>query len=124
MSEAGQGRIGSQRSSGLWIVLAIITLTFATYVWTYKTHDDLAKYSGRGLGGVLGVILYFLIEPITFFVIPNEIRAVYIADGQEPPVSWIWGLWFLLPLIGWVIWFLKVQRLLNEFWGSKGALAA
>ncbi len=121
MSEARHRPIGFQRSIGLWIVLAIITLGLATYVWTYKTHDELEKYSGRGVGGVLGVILYFLFSPVTFFVIPNEIRAVYIADGQEPPVSWKWGFWVLLPLIGNVIWFLTVQRLLNEFWGSKGA---
>ena len=121
MAEAAQAPIGSQRSIGLWIVLAIITLGIATFVWTYKTHDELDQYSGRGLGGVVGLILFFFFSPITFFLIPNEIRAVYIADGQEPPVGWVWGFWFLLPLIGNVIWFLKVQRLLNEFWGSKGA---
>ena len=123
MSEAAYGSIGSQRSIGLWIVLAIVTLGIATFIWTYVTHDELEKYSGRGLGGVVGVILYFFISPITYFLIPSEIRAVYIADGREPPVSWVWGFWFLLPLIGNVIWFLKMQGLLNEFWESKGAPA-
>ena len=123
MSEAGNRPIGSQRSIGLWIVLAVITLGLATFVWTYRTHDELEQYGVEGLGGVLGVILFFFFSPITFFMIPNEIRTVYISDGQEPPVSWKWGFWVVLPLIGNVVWFLKVQRLLNEFWGSKGAPA-
>ena len=53
--------------------------------------------------------------------IPNEIKNSYERDGRQSPVSAIWGLWFLLPLIGNIIWYLKVQRVLNEFWLSKGA---
>jgi hypothetical protein len=33
----------------------------------------------------------------------------------------VWGLWFLLPVIGNLIWYIKVQRVLNEFWASKGS---
>lgn len=113
--------IGTQRSAGLWIVLTILTLGIAAYVWTYKTHDEMERYSGRGLGGVVGVIIYFLFAPATFFLVPSELRSLYITDGQVPPIDWKWGLWFLLPIIGGLIWFLKVQRLLNEFWGAKGA---
>jgi hypothetical protein len=56
------------------------------------------------------------------FTIPNEVKNLYERDGRESPVSAIWGLWFLLPLIGNIIWYLKVQGALNDFWRSKGAL--
>jgi hypothetical protein len=49
---------------------------------------------------------------------------MYQREGRESPVSTLWGLWFLLPFIGWIIWFPKVQRALNEFWTSKGSQSA
>lgn len=108
------GPIGAQRSIGLWIVLAIFTLGIATYVWTFKTHDEIQQHSGRGVGGILGFVLYFFFAPATFFLIPAEIRVMYLADGQESPVNWPWGFWVLLPLIGNIVWFLKMQGALND----------
>ena len=55
------------------------------------------------------------------FTIPNEIEKMYQRDGRQSPISAVWGLWFLLPLIGNIIWYVKVQRALNEFWLSKGS---
>ena len=72
----------------------------------------------------IGIVLYIFISVVLMFTIPNEIKNMYERDGRESPVSAIWGLWFLLPLIGHIIWYLKVQNALNDFWQSKGALAA
>jgi len=48
---------------------------------------------------------------------------MYQADGQEPPFSgWI-GLWWLLPIIGGIIWFVKVQGALNRYWEGKSVTA-
>jgi hypothetical protein len=55
------------------------------------------------------------------FTIPNEIKNAYERDGRSSPVSAIWGLWFLLPIIGHFVWYLKVQSALNDFWRSKGS---
>jgi hypothetical protein len=41
-------------------------------------------------------------------------------DGQKSPVSGVYGLWFLLPPIGPLIWFIQVQGALNRYWESKG----
>ena len=57
------------------------------------------------------------------FTIPNEIEGMYQRDGRTSPVGTLLGLWFLLPLIGNIIWYVKVQKALNEFWASKGANA-
>jgi hypothetical protein len=67
-------------------------------------------------------VIYILIAPVTFFVVPSEVRYMYedLDDGRSP-VSGIYGLWFLLPLIGALIWFIQVQGALNRYWQGKGA---
>jgi hypothetical protein len=118
-----RGPIGNTRSTGLSILWAILTLGIYTYVWTYKTHAEIKRYSGNGVGGVLGFVIYLLVSPVTFFVVPSEIRQMYESDGMTSPVRGITGLWILLPLLGSVIWFVKVQGALNSYWRTKGAPA-
>ena len=111
-------------SKGLTILLTIVTCGIWGIFWTYRTNEDLKKYNGDGLGGVLGVVIYLLLSVVLMFTIPNEIKNMYERENRDSPVSAIWGLWFLLPLIGHLIWYLKVQGALNEFWTSKGAVTA
>ena len=119
-----RGRVGNTRSIPLSILWAVLTLGIYTLVWVYKTHDEVKRYSGNGIGGVLGLVVYILISPITFFVIPSEVRYMYEdLDGERSPVRGIHGLWFLLPLIGPIIWFVQVQGALNRYGQSKGAPA-
>jgi Domain of unknown function (DUF4234) len=108
-------------SIGLVILLTIVTLGIWGALWTYRTSEDLKRYNGDGLGGVLGVVIYILLSIVLMFTIPSEIQKMYQRDGRQSPVSPIWGLWFLLPLIGNIIWYVKVQRSLNDFWLSKGS---
>jgi hypothetical protein len=111
-------------SKGLTILLMIVTLGIWGVFWTYRTSEDLKKHNGDGLGGVLGIVIYILLSIVLMFTIPNEIKNMYEREGRQSPVSAIWGLWFLLPLIGNIIWYLKVQSALNDFWRSKGARAS
>jgi uncharacterized protein DUF4234 len=115
---------GAFYSIGLTILLMIVTLGIWGFFWTYRTSEDLKRYNGDGLGGVLGVVLYFLVHVVLMFTIPNEIDAMYKRAGRQSPVSAIWGLWFLLPIIGNIIWYVKVQRSLNDFWSSVGSRPA
>lgn len=118
-----RGPVGNTRSIGLSILWAILTLGIYTFVWTYKTHEEIKRYSGNGVGGVIGLVIYFLISPVTFFVVPSEIRYLYEdLDGRPSPVRGVTGLWFLLPLLGTIVWFVKTQGALNRYWQSKGAL--
>jgi uncharacterized BrkB/YihY/UPF0761 family membrane protein len=112
---------GVYYSIGLTILLMIVTVGIWGIFWTYRTSEDLKRYNGDGLGGVLGVVIYLLLAVVLMFTIPNEIDKMYQRDGRESPVRAIWGLWFLLPLIGLFIWYFKVQRALNDFWLSKGS---
>ena len=117
-----RGPVGETRSIGLSILWFILTLGIYSFYWVYKTHEEIKRYSGNGIGGVLGLVIWLLIPPVTFFVVPSEVRWMYEdLDGQTSPVRGITGLWFLLPLIGSLIWFVQVQGALNRYWESKGA---
>jgi len=41
--------------------------------------------------------------------------------GQAKPVSAATGAWIILPLIGSIIWFVKTNGALNDYWRSVGA---
>ncbi len=122
---ATRGQLGETRSIGLSILLAIVTLGIYAIYWTYKAQEEIKRYSGNGVGGVLGLVIYIVISPVTFFVVPSEVRYMYEdLDGQTSPVRGTTGLWILLPLAGPIVWFVKVQRALNRYWESKGASPA
>jgi Domain of unknown function (DUF4234) len=117
-----RGPVGETRSIGLSILWFILTIGIYSFYWVYKTQEEVKRYSGNGVGGVLGLVIYIVISPVTFFVVPSEVRYMYEdLDGQSSPVRGIYGLWFLLPIIGHLIWFIQVQGALNRYWESKGA---
>ena len=121
----GRGPIGNTRSIPLSILWAIITFWIYTFIWVYRTQDEIKRYSGNGIGGVLGLVIWLVAGIVTYFVVPSEVRYLYEDhDGGEPgsaPVRGTTGLWVLLPIIGQFVWFIKVQGALNRYWESKGA---
>jgi Domain of unknown function (DUF4234) len=122
---SARGPVGETRSIGLSILWFILTLGIYSLYWVYKTQEEVKRYSGHGIGGVLGLVIYLVISPVTFFVVPSEVRYMYEdLDGGKSPVRGIHGLWILLPLIGPIIWFVQVQGALNRYWESKGASPA
>jgi Domain of unknown function (DUF4234) len=124
-SETTRGPVGETRSIGLSILWYILTLGIYGIYWVYKTQEEVKRYSGNGIGGVLGLVIYLVIWPVTFFVVPSEARYMYEdLDGGTSPVRGVHGLWFLLPIVGWIVWFVQVQGALNRYWESKGASPA
>jgi hypothetical protein len=116
-----RGPLGTPTNIGMQILLTIVTLGIWALVWTYRQYKQFKDYSGEGLGGGLGLILAIVIGVVTFFLIPMEIENnLYKKDGLESPVSPLVGLWFLLPIVGGIIWYVKVQHAINDFWASKG----
>ena len=109
-------------NKGLTILLMIVTCGIWGFFWTYRTSEDLKKYNGDGLGGVLGVVIYLLLSARADVHDPERDQEhVRARRPAERRCRAIWGLWFLLPIIGHIIWYLKVQDALNDFWRSKGA---
>jgi Domain of unknown function (DUF4234) len=120
---ASPGPVGKRRGILVCIGLTIITLGVYAFVWVWKTQEEVKQRSGNGVGGWLGLVIFLVISPVTWFLIPAEVKQMYLREDDVPPVSaWI-GLWILLPLVGAIIWFVKVQGALNRFWEARGAPA-
>ena len=122
------GPLGRPRGIGFGILLYIITFTFYSWYWVFKTQDEMKQQSdGEGLGGVLGLVVYILISPVTAFVIPSEVGNMYRRDGRVAPMTGWTGLWlfpfgiFIIPAI---VWFVKIQGGLNRYWQGAAAEAA
>jgi Protein of unknown function (DUF2510)/Domain of unknown function (DUF4234) len=119
-----RGPVGRPASAGMVILLSIITLGIYTWIWTYRQLEDFKRYSSQGIGGTIGVLLAIFINPVVWFVIPAELKSnLYEPEGEECPVNVWWGLWFLLPIIGNFVWYLKMQDVINDFWMRRGAPA-
>src|SRR4051794_15221897 len=112
------GPIGKQRSTGICILLAIVTLGIYALVWVYSTAKEMKQHSGTGLGGWIALLLYVVFAPVTFFLPPSEVGGLYTRVGHPAPVTAITGLWILLPIAGPIVWFVKVNGALNAYWAG------
>lgn len=110
--------VGKPRKIGLQVLVAFVTFGLYGIYWAYASHEEVKQYSGEGVGGVIGAVIYFFAGIITLFLLPIEIQHMYENDGKESPVRASTAFWVLL--FG-IPWYVKCQRALNEFWMSKGA---
>jgi uncharacterized protein DUF4234 len=118
------GEIGQTRSTGVCILLAIVTLGFYVLYWYFKTHEEMKRHSGRGLGGGLALLLAFFVGFVMPYITSSEVGDLYARAGREKPVSGATGLWYfpgMLILIGPIVWFVKTNGALNDYWRSLGA---
>jgi hypothetical protein len=118
-SAVRQGPIGKQRSVLFVILISIITLGIYHLYWVYKVYDEMKQHTGKGVGGVLGLVIAIVINPVNWFVMPSEVGRMYRDDGRGAPVTGWAGLWMILPLVGWFVWTAKVQGALNRYWESE-----
>lgn len=119
------GSVGQVRSTGTCILLTIVTLGFYTLYWYYKTHTEMKAHTGQGVGGGIALLLAILVGIAMPFVTAAEVGGLYERSGREKPVSAVTGLWYLLLswflLVGAIVWFVKVNGALNDYWRSQGA---
>lgn len=113
--------IGRPRPIGITLLLWIVTLGIYGFWWTYYQYRDFKGYTGVGLSPAAGVVIQILISVVNMFILPSQIQRAYESDGETSPVTALVGLWFLLPLIGWFVWFVKVQGAINRYWTAHGA---
>jgi hypothetical protein len=117
----GLGGLGKARSIPVLLLIYIVTCGIYGIFWSYTVFDEVKQYSGRGIGGGVAALIWFIFAPVNFFLLPAEVKRLYTSDGRQSPVSGLFGLLILVPLLGWAIWFVLVQGALNRFWVSKGA---
>jgi len=127
VAEGNTGPLGRPRGIGFGILLYIITFTFYSWYWVFKTQEEMKQRTGEGLGGVVGLVIWIVISPVSAFVIPSEAGKMYARDGRQPPVTGWTGLWlfpfgiFIIPAI---VWFVKVQGALNRYWEAARSVPA
>jgi hypothetical protein len=121
------GPLGQRRGVAFVLLIGLVTLGLYWWYWAYKTQEEVKQHSGQGIGGVLGLVIWILLTPVSAFLIPSEVGQMHARDGREPPVTGWTGLWlfpfgvFLIPAI---VWFVKVQGSLNRYWDSKAQRTA
>ena len=118
-----QGPLGRPRGVAFAIVLSIVTLGIYHLYWVFKNFDEMQRHTGKGIGGVLALVIALVIGPVIWFVMPSEVGRMYRDDGGLGPMTGWTGLWLLLPIVGWFVWMVKIQGALNRYWESKGAAA-
>jgi hypothetical protein len=114
------GPLGKRESIGLQFLLSVVTLGLYGLYWAYKSHDEIKRHTGEGVGGLIGVLLYAFLGVVSLFLLPIEIKNMYERDGRRSPVGAATAFWILLFAIPWYV---KCQAALNEYWAAKGAPA-
>ena len=120
----GAGAVGKVRGTGVCILLVIVTFGIYSLVWFFKTHEEMKRHSGQGLGGGLALLLAFFVGFVMPYITSNEVGAPPRAQRSQKPVSGLTGLWYfpgMLILIGPIVWFVKTNGALNDYWRSMGA---
>jgi len=120
---SSKGELGQPRGVAFVILITIVTLGIYHLYWTYKTFEEMKQHTGEGIGGVLGLVIAIVFNPVIWFVAPSEVGKMYRGDGRTAPMTGWTGLWILLPLIGFIVWTVKVQGALNRYWESKAVTA-
>jgi len=118
---ADPSHVGRVRSTGVSILLFIVTFGIYGWFWYYQVHEDMKRHTGRGIGGVVALILAIFVGFVMPFFTSSEAGNMQEAGGRPRTVQGLTGLWILLPLIGAIIWFVKTNGAINDYWRSRGA---
>jgi hypothetical protein len=119
---SAKGELGKPRGVVFVILISLITLGIYHLYWIFKSFEELKRHTGEGIGGVLGLVIALVFAPVNWFVLPSEVGKMYRGDGRPAPMTGWTGLWVLLPLIGFIVWTVKVQGALNRYWQSATAM--
>jgi hypothetical protein len=119
----GAGQPGKIRSTGISILLFIVTFGIYGWFYYYYVHEEMKRHKGDGLGGPIALILALFVGIVMPYLTSNEVGELYARRGQQKPVSGLTGLWYfpgMFILVGPIIWFVKTNGALNDYWASLG----
>jgi Domain of unknown function (DUF4234) len=121
---SNDGPLGKPRGIGFGILIFIVTLGIYDLYWSFVTFDELQQHTKRGIGGGIALLIAVIIGVAIPFLAGSEVGKMYDSDGREAPVSGWTGLWQLIPIVGSIVWWVKVQGSLNRYWESKATSPA
>ena len=116
--------IGKVRSPLVVILLSIITFGIYAIYWHYEMFKETNEFDNEGVTGLVGLLLSIFCTIVVIFMIPWQIGETRKRAGLPEGINAIYGLWVLLPFVGWIVWVVLVQNAANELWESQGAVAA
>ena len=110
--------VGTKRNPWTVVGLSLITLGIYRIYWEYRSFKDLRSFTGEGIGGSWGLLLAIIFPFANSFLLPSEVGRIERAENRVEAVDALTGFWILLPLVGWIVWTIKVQNALNQVWES------
>lgn len=115
------GPVGKQRGGIAVVLLSLITLGIYWLVYVFKTHSEIKRHSGVGLGGGLALVIAIFLGFLSPFLMGNDVKAMRIQAGWPQGVSALTGFWTWLPLVGIFVFAVKIQNALNEYWTAAAS---
>ena len=118
------GPVGQVRGTALQVLLIAVTFGIWGLVYLFRTHEEMKRHSGEGIGGLLALVVAVVMYLASPFLLSHEVGGLYERGGRRPPVSALTGLWFfpgMFLLVGPLIWFVLTNNALNRYWRSAGA---
>jgi hypothetical protein len=118
------GPSGQVRSTGLQILLFLVTFGIWGFIYFFQTHEEMKRHTGEGLGGVIALLINIFAGIASPYLLSHEVGQLYERRGWPRPVSATTGLWFfpgMLILVGPLVWFIQTNSALNDYWRSVGA---
>lgn len=118
------GPVGKIRGTGVSILLAVVTFGIYPVVWYFLVHEEMKRHSNDGIGGGLALVLAILVGIAMPFITSSQVGSLYARRGLQRPVSGVTGLWYVpgaVILIGPVVWFVKTNGAINDYWRALGA---
>jgi hypothetical protein len=117
--------IGTVRGTGFAMLMFIITFGIYGLYWYFVTHEEMKRHTGTGIGGGIGLLIAFFVGIASPFISSSEVGSLYQRAGRPAPVSGATGLWvfpgiFLVFLP--IVWFVKTNGALNDYWKAHGAV--
>lgn len=120
-----RGPVGQVRGTGFGILMTIVTLGIYPLYWYFVVHEEMKRHSGQGIGGGIALLLAFFIGVASPFLASSEVGNLHTSLGRRAPVSGATGFWyypgFLLFFIGPIVWWVKTNGALNDYWRAVGA---
>lgn len=120
--DAPAGPVGKERSTGLGLLLFVVTFGIYGLYWYFVVHDEMKRHTREGLGGPIALLIAVVVGPASPFFTSHEVGRLYERRGQEPPVDGLTGLWvvpgFLLLVLP-IVWFVKTNGALNAYWRTS-----
>jgi len=104
--------------------LFLITFGIYGFFWFYGVHSEMKRYTGAGIGGGFAVLIWFLLGFVSPFLTSSEVGRLYTETRRRPPVTGVTGLWATLGaviIVGPLIWFVRTNGSLNDYWRGLGA---